>query len=74
MSIQSIVDELKFLSMDNSKRYYEGSINGCFALGWFAQDMVSSLDEMGLTESQIQVLQSKVDRMHRILEETNATH
>lgn len=69
MSVYDSVDVLKFVALERSKKYNGGDENHAFAFGWFAADMQAILDEMGLSNKQMKVLEDRVVRMIKMLAE-----
>ena len=69
MSVYDSVDALKSVALERSKIYNEGTENHAFAFGWFAADMQTILDEMGLSKKQLKVLEDRIVRMNKILAE-----
>lgn len=69
MSVYELVDELHELAKERSKKYNNGTVCHSFALGWFMADMQANLDNMGLTKKQLKVLEDRIAKMKKIVEE-----
>ena len=69
MSIYDMVHELGELAKERSKIYNKGTVDHSFAFGWIIGDMQANLDEMGLTKKQLKVLEDRIVRLKKMLEE-----
>lgn len=69
MNVYDLVHELGELAKERSKIYNKGTVCHSFALGWFMGDMQNNLDEMGLSKKQLKVLENRIVKMKKIIEE-----
>ena len=69
MSVYDMVHELGELAKERSKIYNKGEVCHSFALGWFMSDMQANLDNMGLSKKQMKVLEDRIVRLKKLIEE-----
>lgn len=69
MNVYDLVRQLYDLSKERSRVYNNGEICHSFAGGWFMADMQANLDNMGLSKKQLKVLEERIAKMKKIVEE-----